>query len=111
MHEFNPMLGHRGCRLAITSPEIYDMQTTAVIEAAILVSKKCPKCGKKHNVVPEIMIPLVATTKEFAILKEAVVKIVEAKLKEAKIKMNYKIGTMIEVPRAALLAADAAAVR
>ena len=104
LHEFNPMLGHRGCRLAITYPEIYDMQTTAVIEAAILVSKKCPKCGKKHNVVPEIMIPLVATTKEFAILKEAVVKIVEAKLKEAKVKMNYKIGTMIEVPRAALIA-------
>ncbi|MGB8816147.1 MAG: pyruvate, phosphate dikinase [Minisyncoccia bacterium] len=104
LHEFNPMLGHRGCRLAITFPEIYDMQTNAVIEAAILVSKKCPICGKKHKVVPEIMIPLVATTKEFAVLKDSVVKIVEARLKEAKIKMNYKIGTMIEVPRAALVA-------
>ena len=104
LHEFNPMLGHRGCRLAITFPEIYDMQTNAVIEAAILVTKKCPICGKKHKVTPEIMIPLVATTKEFSILKEAVVKIVEAKLKEAKIKMAYKIGTMIEVPRAALIA-------
>jgi pyruvate,orthophosphate dikinase len=104
LHEFNPMLGHRGCRLAITFPEIYDMQTNALIEAAILVSKKCPICGKKHKVVPEIMIPLVATTKEFSILKDSVVKIVEAKLKEAKIKMNYKIGTMIEVPRAALVA-------
>ncbi len=104
LHEFNPMLGHRGCRLAITFPEIYDMQTTAVIEAAILVTKKCPICGKKHKVTPEIMIPLVATTKEFSILKDAVVKIVEAKLKEAKNKMAYKIGTMIEVPRAAVVA-------
>jgi len=104
LHEFNPMLGHRGCRLAITFPEIYDMQTNAIIEAAILVTKKCPICGKKHKVVPEIMIPLVATTKEFSILKESIVKIVEEKLKQAKIKMSYKIGTMIEVPRAALIA-------
>lgn len=104
LHEFNPMLGHRGCRLAITFPEIYDMQTNAIIDAAILVTKKCPICGKKHKVVPEIMIPLVATTKEFSILKESIVKIVGEKLKQAKIKMNYKIGTMIEVPRAALVA-------
>ncbi len=104
LHEFNPMLGHRGCRLAITFPEIYDMQVAAIIEAAIIVSKKCPECGKKHNVVPEIMIPLVATTKEFSILRESTIKIVEAKLREAKIKMNYKICTMIEVPRAALIA-------
>jgi len=80
------------------------MQTNAIIEAAILVTKKCPICGKKHKVVPEIMIPLVATTKEFSILKESIVKIVEEKLKQAKIKMSYKIGTMIEVPRAALIA-------
>jgi pyruvate,orthophosphate dikinase len=104
LHEFNPMLGHRGCRLAITFPEIYDMQVEAIIEAAIIVSKKCPKCGKKHKIVPEIMIPLVATTKEFSILKESTIRITEAKLKEAKIKMDYKIGTMIEVPRAALIA-------
>jgi pyruvate,orthophosphate dikinase len=104
LHEFNPMLGHRGCRLAITFPEIYDMQTEAVIEAAIAVTKKCPVCGKKHKVVPEIMIPLVATTKEFSILKDSVVRVADAKLKEAKIKMEYKIGTMIEVPRAAVIA-------
>jgi pyruvate,orthophosphate dikinase len=99
LHEFNPMLGHRGCRLAITFPEIYDMQTTAIIEAAIEVAK-----SKKAKVQPEIMIPLVATTKEFALLKERIVKIVETKLKEAKIKIAYKVGTMIEVPRAALVA-------
>lgn len=104
LHEFNPMLGHRGCRLAVTFPEIYEMQTNAVIEAAILVSKKCPICSKKHKVTPEIMIPLVATTKEFSILKDSVVEIVEKKIKEAKIKMNYKVGTMIEVPRATMVA-------
>lgn len=104
LHEFNPMLGHRGCRLAITFPEIYEMQTTAIIEAAILVSKKCPICGKKHKVTPEIMIPLVGATKEFSIIRESVVDIVEKKLKEAKIKMGYKIGTMIEVPRATMVA-------
>ncbi|NCU28156.1 MAG: pyruvate, phosphate dikinase [Candidatus Moranbacteria bacterium] len=104
LHEFNPMLGHRGCRLAVTFPEIYDMQTNAVIDAAILVSKKCPICGKKHKVTPEIMIPLVATTKEFSILKESVVSIVDKKIKEAKIKMSYKVGTMIEVPRATVVA-------
>jgi pyruvate,orthophosphate dikinase len=101
LHEFNPMLGHRGCRLAITFPEIYDMQTTAIIEAAIEVSKG-PK--KIKNIQPEIMIPLVATTKEFEILKNRIVEIVESKLKQAKIKINYKVGTMIEVPRAALVA-------
>jgi len=101
LHEFNPMLGHRGCRLAITFPEIYDMQTTAIIEAAIAVSKG-PKKVKK--IEPEIMIPLVATTKEFEILKNRIVNIVETKLKEAKMKIPYKIGTMIEVPRAALVA-------
>lgn len=101
LHEFNPMLGHRGCRLAITYPEIYDMQTEAIIEAAIQVSKG-PKKVKK--IEPEIMIPLVATTKEFSTIKERIVNIVENKLKEAKMKIPYKIGTMIEVPRAALVA-------
>jgi len=100
LHEFNPMLGHRGCRLAITFPEIYDMQTVAIIEAAIEVSRG----PKKIKVQPEIMIPLVATTKEFEILKNRIVEIVENKMKEAKTKIAYKVGTMIEVPRAALVA-------
>jgi pyruvate,orthophosphate dikinase len=104
LHEFNPMLGHRGCRLAITFPEIYDMQTLAVIEAAIAVADNCPICGKKHDVKPEIMIPLVATVKEFSILKDRIISIVDAKLKEANVEIKYKVGTMIEVPRAALVA-------
>ncbi len=101
LHEFNPMLGHRGCRLAITFPEIYDMQVEAIIEAAIEVSRG-PKKLKK--IQPEIMIPLVATTKEFSIIKDRIVEIVERKMKEAKVKIAYKVGTMIEVPRAALVA-------
>ncbi len=100
LHEFNPMLGHRGCRLAITYPEIYDMQAMAIIDAAIEVKKN----KKAKSVKPEIMIPIVATTKEFSILKDRIVKIVEAKIKESKVKIEYKIGTMIEVPRAALIA-------
>jgi len=104
LHEVNPMLGHRGCRLAITFPEIYDMQTVAIIEAAIAVADNCPVCGKKHDVKPEIMIPLIATTKEFSILKDRIVKIVDAKLKQSGLEIKYKIGTMIEVPRAALVA-------
>ena len=104
LHEFNPMLGHRGCRLAITYPEIYDMQATAIIEAAIEVAKPCPTCGKGMEVKPEIMIPLVATTKEFSIIKDRIVEIVENKMKEAGVSIAYKIGTMIEVPRAALVA-------
>jgi len=104
LHEFNPMLGHRGCRLAVTYPEIYDMQVTAIIEAAINVAKNCPECGRATEVKPEIMIPLVATTKEFSSLKERVIKIVEEKMAEAGVKIAYKVGTMIEVPRAALVA-------
>ncbi len=103
LHEFNPMLGHRGSRLAITYPEIYDMQTRAIIDAAIEVKKGIG--GKKvKNVVPEIMLPIIATTKEYTILKERIVNIVEARMKESKVKVDYKIGTMIEVPRAALIA-------
>jgi pyruvate,orthophosphate dikinase len=101
LHEFNPMLGHRGCRLAITFPEIYDMQAEAIIGASIEVSRG-PKKIKK--IEPEIMIPLVATAKEFTIIKDRIVEIVEREMKAAKIKLNYKIGTMIEVPRAALVA-------
>ncbi len=103
LHEFNPMLGHRGCRLAITYPEIYDMQAKAIIDAAIEVKKGIN--GKKvKNVVPEIMLPIIATQKEFTILKERIEKIVDAQIKLSKIKVDYKIGTMIEVPRAALIA-------
>ncbi len=98
LHEFNPMLGHRGCRLAVTYPEIYDMQTTAIIEAAIESEKQGIK------VQPEIMIPLVATTKEFSMLKDAIINIVESKIKESGLDLHYKIGTMIEVPRAAVIA-------
>lgn len=104
LHEFNPMLGHRGCRLAITFPEIYDMQVRAIIEAAIEVAQECPKCGRKSDVKPEIMIPLVGTAKELEILKKRVVDIVEERLKSAGMEMAYKIGTMIEVPRAAVTA-------
>ncbi|MBU0612040.1 pyruvate, phosphate dikinase [Patescibacteria group bacterium] len=103
LHEFNPMLGHRGCRLAITYPEIYDMQATAIIDAAIEVAKGIDG-GKVKSVKPEIMIPIVATTKEYSTLKDRIVKIVEEKIKTAKVKIDYKIGTMIEVPRAALIA-------
>lgn len=100
LHEFNPMLGHRGCRLAITYPEIYDMQVEAIIDAAIEVKK-----NKQVKVVkPEIMIPIVATTKEFSILKDRTIQIIETKMKLAKTKIDYKVGTMIEVPRAALIA-------
>ncbi|MCX6717798.1 MAG: pyruvate, phosphate dikinase [Candidatus Taylorbacteria bacterium] len=103
LHEFNPMLGHRGCRLAITYPEIYDMQVMAIIDAAIEVTKGIG--GKKvAGVKPEIMIPIVATSKEFTILKDRAINIVETRIKESKIKIDYKIGTMIEVPRAALVA-------
>ena len=104
LHEFNPMLGHRGCRLAITYPEIYDMQVTAIIEAAIEVSKPCNCCGRMTPVKPEIMIPLVATTKEYTIIKDRIIEIVESKMKEAGVSIAYKVGTMIEVPRAALVA-------
>jgi pyruvate,orthophosphate dikinase len=104
LHEFNPMLGHRGCRLAVSYPEILEMQVTAIIEAAIEVSKACKTCGRSTPVKPEIMIPLVATTKEFSLLKDRAIEIVESKMKEAGVKIEYKIGTMIEVPRAALIA-------
>jgi pyruvate,orthophosphate dikinase len=89
LHEFNPMLGHRGVRLAVTYPEIYDMQAEAIIDAAIEVSKVIG--GKKAKVIPEIMIPIVATTKEFSMMRERIVNIVEAKLKAAKIKLPYKM--------------------
>jgi pyruvate, orthophosphate dikinase len=102
LHEFNPMLGHRGCRLAITYPEIYAMQTRAIIEAAVDVA------GKGIKVLPEIMIPLVATETEIARLRTLVIETADAVLAKKKKKLAYTVGTMIEVPRAAL-AADAIA--
>ena len=102
LHEFNPMLGHRGCRLGITYPEIYEMQVRAIIEAACNVKKKGIK------VLPEIMIPLVGIRKEFTVLKEIALKTIEAVFNEKKTKVPYMIGTMIEVPRAALTADEIA---
>ncbi|MCF7957539.1 MAG: pyruvate, phosphate dikinase, partial [Phycisphaerae bacterium] len=104
LHEFNPMLGHRGCRLSVTYPEIARMQARAIIEAAINVSKKSR--GKK--VVPEIMIPLIGTVKELTFVKEHVVDEINKVFAEKKTKLTYLIGTMIEVPRAALTADEVA---
>ena len=100
LHEFNPMLGHRGCRLAVTYPEIAKMQTAAVIRAAINVSKKHPD----WKIVPEIMIPLVGEIKELKYVKNIVVETADAEIKAAGVEMKYEVGTMIEVPRAALTA-------
>ena len=98
LKEFNPMMGHRGCRLAITYPEIAEMQTRAVIEAAINVGKKGIK------VTPEIMIPLVGDVNELKYVKEIVTKTADEIIKEANVELKYEVGTMIEIPRAALLA-------
>ncbi|MBQ7668949.1 MAG: pyruvate, phosphate dikinase, partial [Clostridia bacterium] len=100
LHEFNPMMGHRGCRLAVTYPEIAVMQTKAVIKAALNVNKKHPE----YKIVPEIMIPLVGEVKELAYVKGVVCETADAVIKEAGSDMHYKVGTMIEIPRAALTA-------
>ena len=100
MHEFNPMMGHRGCRLAVTYPEIAEMQTRAVIKAALNVQKKHPE----WNIVPEIMIPLVGEVKELKFVKDVVTSTADAEIKAAGSDMKYKVGTMIEIPRAALTA-------
>ena len=105
LHEFNPMMGHRGCRLAVTYPEIAKMQTRAVIRAAINVSKK----HSNWKVKPEIMIPLVGDIKEFNYVKQFVLETAEEEIKAAKFKLEYEIGTMIEIPRAALTADEIAA--
>jgi len=104
LHEFNPMMGHRGCRLTVTYPEIAVMQTKAVIKAAINVWKKHPD----WNVKPEIMIPLVGDKKELKYVKEVVVEVAEAVKKEKNSDIKYHVGTMIEIPRAALLADEVA---
>ena len=104
LHEFNPMMGHRGCRLAVTYPEIAKMQTKAVIKAAINVKKKHPD----WNVAPEIMIPLVGEVKELKYVKDVVVETADAVIKEAGSDLKYSVGTMIEIPRAALTADEIA---
>ena len=104
LHEFNPMMGHRGCRLAVTYPEIAAMQTRAVIKAALNVQARHPD----WDMVPEIMIPLVGEVKELAFVKKTVVETADAIIKAAGSNMTYKVGTMIEIPRAALTADEIA---
>ncbi len=104
LHEFNPMMGHRGCRLAVTYPEIAKMQTKAVIRAAINVKKNHPD----WNVKPEIMIPLICEVKELKFVKKVVVETADAEIAAAGVKLDYEVGTMIEIPRAALTADDIA---
>ncbi|MBO7615346.1 MAG: pyruvate, phosphate dikinase, partial [Bacilli bacterium] len=103
LHEANPMMGHRGCRLAVTYPEICEMQTTAIIKAAINVTKKT---GSK--IEPEIMVPLVLEERELAFVKAIITKTADALIAEAGIDMKYHVGTMIEIPRAALLSDEIA---
>jgi pyruvate,orthophosphate dikinase len=103
LHEHNPMLGHRGCRLGISFPEIYEMQCKAIFEALIECKNK-----KYKSIIPEIMIPLVSTEAEIKIMKDLVVRVANKIQKDNKIKINYLVGTMIELPRAALKAKDIA---
>ncbi|MCC8123660.1 MAG: pyruvate, phosphate dikinase [Oscillospiraceae bacterium] len=103
LHEFNPMMGHRGCRLSVTYPEIAEMQTTAVIRAAIAVTKR-----GKYKIEPQIMIPLVGDVKEMRCVKEIVVKTADVLIAEAGIRLPYQVGAMIEIPRAALTADEIA---
>ncbi len=104
LHEFNPMMGHRGCRLAVSYPEIAEMQTTAVINAAINVNKAHPA----FHVTPEIMIPLVGEVRELKYVKDVVTKTADKLIADAGVDMHYLVGTMIEIPRAALLADEIA---
>ncbi|CAI3617357.1 pyruvate, phosphate dikinase [Clostridium neonatale] len=105
LHEFNPMMGHRGCRLAVSYPEIAEMQARAIIEAAIEVNQ-----SKGYNIVPEIMIPLVGEIKELKYVKDVIVNTVKEVMSEKGVTLNYKVGTMIEIPRAALTADEIAKV-
>ena len=105
LHEFNPMMGHRGCRLTVTYPEIAVMQTQAIIRAAIEVKK----AHADWNLVPEIMIPLVGEVKEFKFVKDIVVKTADEEIAAASVELKYEVGTMIEIPRAALTADEIAA--
>jgi len=99
LHEFNPMLGHRGCRLGITYPEIYEMQVVAIMEAACELAKE-----EKFQIIPEIMIPLVGHVNELAMMREVTTRVCERVMEEKGVKLQYLIGTMIELPRAALTA-------
>ena len=103
LHEFNPMMGHRGCRLAVSYPEICEMQTTAIIKAAIKVKQE-----KGFNIEPEIMVPLVLEVKELKFVKNIICETADKLIKEAGVNMKYHVGTMIEIPRAALLADEIA---
>lgn len=103
LHEFNPMMGHRGCRLTVTYPEIAEMQTRAVIEAAIQVKQECG-----YDIVPEIMIPLVGEKKELKYCKDIVVKTAKEVMKEKGVQLDFHVGTMIEIPRAAITADEIA---
>ena len=103
LHEFNPMMGHRGCRLAVTYPEIAEMQTRAIIEAAIEVNKE-----KGYSIVPEIMVPLVGEIKELKYVKNVIVETADKVIAENNVDLKYKVGTMIEIPRAALTADEIA---
>ena len=103
LHEFNPMMGHRGCRLAVTYPEIARMQTRAIMEAAIEVHEE-----DGYDIVPELMVPLVGDKKELKFVKDVIVETAEAVKKEKGSDMHYKVGTMIEIPRAALMAGEIA---
>ena len=104
LHEFNPMMGHRGCRLAISYPEIAEMQTTAVIQAALAVNERHPD----WKIEPEIMIPLVGDVAEFRYVKKVVCDVADKLIQESELDMKYHVGTMIEIPRAALLADEIA---
>ena len=104
LHEFNPMMGHRGCRLTVTFPEIAKMQTRAVIKAAINVQKKHPD----WKVLPEIMIPLVGDAKELKFVKNIVVAVADEEIAKAGVEIKYEVGTMIEIPRAAITADEIA---
>ena len=104
LHEFNPMMGHRGCRLAVTYPEIAKMQTAAIIKAALAVRSRRPA----WRIVPEIMVPLVGEAKELAYVKKTIDKVARKLIRDADSDMTYKVGTMIEIPRAALTADDIA---
>ena len=103
LHEFNPMMGHRGCRLAVSYPEICEMQTTAIINAAIAVSKRTGVA-----IEPEIMVPLVLEVKELKFVKNIITTTADKLIAEAGVNMKYHVGTMIEIPRAALLADEIA---
>ena len=100
LHEFNPMMGHRGCRLAVTYPEIAAMQTKAVIRAALAVKGRHPD----WNLVPEIMIPLTGDVKELKFVKDVVVKAADAEIAASGMELKYEVGTMMEIPRACLTA-------